>query len=792
MIRAALVVGSVLGALLLVEVAVRVFALDPAAHPIRPSAPSMPVATPWLRSLGPALGGRGVVDIRNNSLGLRDWEHPRTEDKRVLGIGDSFTFGYGVELDESYLSAAEQALWDAEPRAHVGFHKVGFSGTSQQVELEVLKQRWAAIEPNVVVLGFSEDTDIDENVVQDPRLRRVLKDRSLVDAPPAALAHDFLYRHSALVRYLKTRRLRDQVARDVRAFEQAIESRGGFDVGFDKLVRSSWQRRFIGAFGDKLEGEWHITEGLLDQMRGFVEARGRKFVLFRIPSRTALIPAQWDAAVRGACGKTARDVSATCGHVDPDHTAKRLARYAARHGLSYVDPAEELKSFIAAGEPIYFAPPEIHWTRQGHYRAGRMLASALAGLLGVSKPAVAEAVQKKRTFGAFWSPPSKGAPRPSSWIGALEGDAQREASQVTLWAEQARLDFLVLGVKPAADGEASPDFDAETQTMMQRIVAQRRDRVGELAFALALPMPSAGAPESRKQILDALLARHVDSAGGAYARACGRPLLFVDPRDDLQDERFAIVRASPAAASESADAACAQRKAFSADANCAELREVQWLCVQAAVDGRSFAADPDLLLAASFNGPGPSRIEPAPDDGRLRVALVSDAVRRWKSGVRQPRRPAATFLTFVREWLPVRGDPAPLDRKIEFTSASAFCMGCRPLEDSDVGSFAWTVDKAVLGIRGLTPGKRYTVTLDIANPGPRSHGLFGIGDGAREDLELRAGETPLPYPLAADGRGTLRWLLRVDAWQPSRAAPGSTDDRWLGVAIRSIRVRDAT
>jgi hypothetical protein len=724
-------------------------------------------------------------------LGLRDWEHPKTEDRRVLGIGDSFTFGYGVELDESYLSAAEQALWDAEPRAHLGFHKLGFSGTSQQVELEVLKQRWEAIRPNIVVLAFSEDTDIDENVVQDPRLRRVLKDRSLVDAPPAALAHDFLYRHSALVRYLKTRRLRDQVARDVRAFEQAIESRGGFALGFDELVRSSWQRRFIGAFGDKLEGEWQITEGLLDEMRRFVEARGGKFVLFRIPSRTALIPAEWDAAVRNACGKAARDVAATCGHVDPEHTAKRLARYAARHGLSYVDPAQELKAFIVAGEPIYFAAPEIHWTRQGHYRAGRILASGLVGLLHIAKPAVSTAIQKKRAFGAFWSPPSSRTPRPSSWIAELQGDAEREASQVTLWAEQARLDFLVLRVKPAADGGASLDFDTETKTVLQRIVAQRRDHVGELGFALALPRPSAVAPESRKGMLDALLARHVDTAGAAYARACGRPLLFLDPRDDLQDERFAIVRASPASGSESVDAGCEQRHAFSADASCAELRQVQWLCVQAAVDGRAFAADPDLLLAASFNGPGPSRLEPAPDDGRLRVALVSDAVRRWKSGLRKPRRPSATFLTFVRDWLPFRSEPAPLDRKIGLTSANAFCMGCWPFEDDELGSFAWTADKAVLGVHGLTPGKRYAVALEIVNPGPRAHAAFGTGSAAR-DLELQTGETPLPYPLAADGRGTLRWLLRVDAWQPSRTAPAAIDDRWLGIAIRSIRVRDAT
>jgi len=288
------------------------------------------------------------------------------------------------------------------------------------------------------------------------------------------------------------------------------------------------------------------------------------------------------------------------------------------------------------------------------------------------------------------------------------------------------------------------------------------------------------------------LTRDIESAGAAYARVCGRPLLFVDAQDVLQDERFAIVRASPAAPTDSKDPGCQQHEPAAVDASCGELQDVQWLCVQDAVDGRSFASDPDLLLAASFNGPGPSRIAPNPDDGRLRVALVSEAVRRWKSGVRSPRGPSPTFLAFARDWLPIRNQSAPLDRELDFTSPNLFCMGCRPLEDGAGGSFTWTIDKAVLGVRGLTPGRQYAVTLYIVNVGPRARAAFGTSGAPGEELELRTGETRLPHLLTADGRGTLRWVLRVDPWQPTRITPGSTDSRWLGIAIRGISVRDAT
>jgi lysophospholipase L1-like esterase len=58
----------------------------------------------------PGLKGRG---IQINSHGLRDeerqWQKPAGV-KRILGIGDSFTFGYQVRLDECYLKQLEKRL----------------------------------------------------------------------------------------------------------------------------------------------------------------------------------------------------------------------------------------------------------------------------------------------------------------------------------------------------------------------------------------------------------------------------------------------------------------------------------------------------------------------------------------------------------------------------------------------------------------------------------------------------------------------------------------------------------
>ena len=51
--------------------------------------------------------------IDTNSLGLRDVEFPRTKPPgtvRIIGLGDSFTFGAGVNLDQTYLKVLERRL----------------------------------------------------------------------------------------------------------------------------------------------------------------------------------------------------------------------------------------------------------------------------------------------------------------------------------------------------------------------------------------------------------------------------------------------------------------------------------------------------------------------------------------------------------------------------------------------------------------------------------------------------------------------------------------------------------
>jgi hypothetical protein len=90
------------------------------------------------------------TDVRISSDGHRDREYPheRSAKKRVLVLGDSFGWGYGVELDERF----DELLERAHPDWEIINASVSGYGTDQQ--LLYLREAGAEYRPDVVLLLF--------------------------------------------------------------------------------------------------------------------------------------------------------------------------------------------------------------------------------------------------------------------------------------------------------------------------------------------------------------------------------------------------------------------------------------------------------------------------------------------------------------------------------------------------------------------------------------------------------------------------------------------------------------
>ena len=91
--------------------------------------------------------------IKTNSHGMRD-DEPLDRDLdsacTVLVIGDSYTFGFGVEGHETYANILEELLKNNAPNKAVQVLNMGVGGYSSRDEALVLKHKgmeWNGMEP---------------------------------------------------------------------------------------------------------------------------------------------------------------------------------------------------------------------------------------------------------------------------------------------------------------------------------------------------------------------------------------------------------------------------------------------------------------------------------------------------------------------------------------------------------------------------------------------------------------------------------------------------------------------
>jgi hypothetical protein len=97
------------------------------------------------------------IKFEVNSLGLRDYEYQENKPDgsyRILMLGDSFTEGYGVELDETFSKLLEKKLNTALD-GKIEVINAGVSGYSPILELLYLKNKGLELKPDLVILNYT-------------------------------------------------------------------------------------------------------------------------------------------------------------------------------------------------------------------------------------------------------------------------------------------------------------------------------------------------------------------------------------------------------------------------------------------------------------------------------------------------------------------------------------------------------------------------------------------------------------------------------------------------------------
>jgi len=126
--------------------------------------------------------GHGAV-AKINSLGLRGQDFPTekpADTSRILFVGDSFTFGEGVQDDETFASVLQERLRSEVENDERGYQVInaGVSGYNAKDEVLNLRMKWLDLEPDTVVLVFYLNDAYDESRFESrSRLVQFVADR---------------------------------------------------------------------------------------------------------------------------------------------------------------------------------------------------------------------------------------------------------------------------------------------------------------------------------------------------------------------------------------------------------------------------------------------------------------------------------------------------------------------------------------------------------------------------------------------------------------------------------------
>ena len=298
-------------------------------------------------------------EIRINAAGLRDRDidDARPSGKRrILCLGDSFTWGMGVEAGETWPKVLERALPTAEAL------NAGVNGWGTSQEFLWLRREGLTYRPDAVVVGFyvndfSDNSDEYAGPYRRPYFvleagRLVLKNVPVVqpDGTRGRPRRAWLQNRSSLVRLATF---------GLDWFRRGFVER----TDLSPLRRGGWPA----PTADPSSGEppaRDVTQALLQQIDRTCRDSGAVFAVLLVPTKRQVRPSS-GAGPQAAADAAAYDV------------ARAICRDL---GIPAVDPLDDLKAAERQGTPGYHRM-DMHWNAEGHRLAGEQLARQLGPLL---------------------------------------------------------------------------------------------------------------------------------------------------------------------------------------------------------------------------------------------------------------------------------------------------------------------------------------------------------------------------------------------------------------------------
>ena len=354
-------------------------------------------------ALAPGVAGEyqreGGSYVRISSDGLRDREHARTrpaDTVRIAVLGDSYTEAMHLPMEQAYWSLLEQKLrqCNAFPGKQVEVINFGVSGYGTAQELITLQQEVWDFSPDIVMLAFTTLNDVYDNSLALSKSEEV----PYFFYQNGALVYDARFRDSKLYRrndsrlnrvgrwfhnHLRTIQLLHQVQfvakmriTDWRNRRKVAQTQAGSPAIQEPIMRNSdnigiENMIYFEPVDEEWKEGWHVTEGLITEMRNEVRQKGAKFVLVTLSNAIQVYP---DPAVR-------QRFLQRLGIPNVFYANLRLQALAGREQIDFIDLAQPMQSYADQNKVfLHGFGSDLgngHWNANGHRLAADLIAQKM-------------------------------------------------------------------------------------------------------------------------------------------------------------------------------------------------------------------------------------------------------------------------------------------------------------------------------------------------------------------------------------------------------------------------------
>lgn len=299
--------------------------------------------------------------VKINNLGFRgaDMAAEKGDRFRILAVGDSFTFGWGVEDDETYPYLLQALLAGDSAREIEVVNAGGAAGFHPDTYFTFLRQVGLALDPDLIVIGFFFGNDLQINISDD----LVWEEVDGEGLPRRVTSKSNVVLENRWMSPWGVAKYGVPVLRDSHLYQLVVHSLSEIDDEIDKIManyegtRGKPPRQYWHDYDEDMDRIVERTKRLFRAMKALADQEGIPLVVFMIPAMQQVdVPPDYPVDA-----------------VDLDKPQRIFTAFFEAEGIPYVDLLEASR---ASQAPLYF-PRDEHWNVEGQAFGARKLAEFL-------------------------------------------------------------------------------------------------------------------------------------------------------------------------------------------------------------------------------------------------------------------------------------------------------------------------------------------------------------------------------------------------------------------------------